>query len=273
MLTRSFPIAEGIHIGGEFPPVLFAGPCVIENERMVMEIAGKVSLIARTVGIPYIFKASYDKANRTSGTSFRGPGIHEGLRILEKVKKELNIPVITDAHSPEEFKMAGEVVDVVQIPAFLCRQTDLIIAAVKTGKVVNVKKGQFLSPDDVPNIIEKITTAGGERIIITERGTSFGYNRLIVDYTGIVKIREFGLPLVFDATHSVQSPGGLGGKSGGESKYAPWLAWAAAAIGIDGLFIETHENPDKALSDGPNMIPLDQLEQVLVRFMKIIRAI
>lgn len=268
-ITKNFEIAGGIHIGGVSPPVLFAGPCVIEGEEMIMRHAQSISEISRKVGIQFIFKASYDKANRTSLKSFRGPGLDEGLRILEKVRREVGVPVITDAHSALEIKAAANVVDVIQIPAFLCRQTDMLTVAAKTGKTVNVKKGQFLAPEDIRHIILKITESGGEKLFITERGTTFGYHRLIIDFTGLVKMRELGYPIVFDATHSVQSPGGLDGVSGGESRYAPYLAWAGAAVGVDGLFIETHEDPSVALSDGANMLKLSDLPEILERFLEI----
>lgn len=269
LVTKKFEIAEGIHIGGESPFVLFAGPCVIESESMVLFHAAKISKIASRLNIPLIFKASYDKANRTSGSSFRGPGLDEGLRILEKVKGELGLPIITDAHTVSEISAAGEVVDVIQIPAFLCRQTDLLEAAAKTGKPVNVKKGQFMAPDDAANMIGKVTACGNSRVMLTERGVTFGYHQIIVDFAGIVKMRETGWPVIFDATHSVQNPGGLSGITGGEGQYAKYLAWAAAAIGIDGLFIEAHENPSQAKSDAANMIPLSDLEPVLARFKAI----
>jgi len=268
---NSFKIAPDVSIGGDFLPVLIAGPCVIESEDMVMHHAEVISDIARRVGMPFVFKASYDKANRSSHKSFRGPGIDKGLQILARVKDDLGIPVLTDGHSVAEIKIACEVVDIIQIPAFLCRQTDILTTAAETGKCVNVKKGQFLAPDDMKNVIEKVKVAGGERITITERGASFGYNRLVVDYTGLVRMRTFGFPIIFDATHSVQMPGGLGDRTGGESEYAAYLAWAAAAVGVDGLFIEAHENPSEALSDGPNMIPLDKLEPILERFLSICR--
>ncbi|MCF7810577.1 3-deoxy-8-phosphooctulonate synthase [bacterium] len=267
--VSSFKIASDVSIGGDFLPVLIAGPCVIESEEMALSHAEMISGIAKRVGMPYIFKASYDKANRSSHNSFRGPGTEKGLQILEKIKNTYEIPVLTDCHSVSEIKAAGEVVDIIQIPAFLCRQTDLLFAAAKTGICVNIKKGQFLAPDDMGNVIEKVKVAGGKRITITERGTSFGYNRLIVDFTGLVRMRKFGCPIIFDATHSVQMPGGLGDRTGGESEYAAYLAWAAAAVGVDGLFIEAHENPAEALSDGPNMIPLNKLEDVLRRFINI----
>jgi 2-dehydro-3-deoxyphosphooctonate aldolase (KDO 8-P synthase) len=262
-------ITPDISIGGDAPTLLIAGPCVIESEKMALRHAEQIAQIADQVGIPFVFKASYDKANRTSGKSFRGPGLDEGLRILSRIKSELGIPIITDAHTVEEMAIAGEVVDIIQIPAFLCRQTDLIHAAARTTALVNVKKGQFMAPDDMRNVVDKLTEAGGQRITLTERGVSFGYNRLLVDFAGIVKMRQFGYPVIFDATHSVQMPGGQGDRSGGERHYAPYLAWAAAAVGIDGLFIETHEDPDSALSDGPNMIPIDELKPVIERFAQI----
>ncbi len=265
---QSFEIAANISVGSGVP-LLIAGPCVIEGEEMALRHAENISQIAGEVGMPFVFKASYDKANRTSVRSYRGPGLDEGLRILSRVKDEVGVAVTTDAHSVPEIEAAGEVVDVIQIPAFLCRQTDLLIAAAGTGRVVNVKKGQFLSPDDVKNIIEKVVSGGGNRIMITERGSSFGYNRLVVDFNGIVHMRDYGWPVIFDATHSVQVPGGLGDRSGGESRYVPYLSWAAAAVGVDGLFVEVHEDPAKALSDGPNMIPLNRLRPVLERFIKI----
>lgn len=268
-ITEKFLLAERIPIGGGSLPVLFAGPCVIENESMVLKHAEKISAVAKSLKMPFVFKASYDKANRTSFDSFRGPGLQEGLRILQRVQQELGIPVLTDAHSVNEIIVAGEVVDVIQIPAFLCRQTDLLIAAARTNKTVNVKKGQFLAPDDTKHIINKIESSGGKKLILTERGTSFGYHQLIVDFTGLVKMRQFGCPVVFDATHSVQHPGGMGNKSGGDRRLAPYLAFAAAAVGIDGLFLETHETPDQALSDGPNMIPLKDLYPILKHFLQI----
>ncbi len=269
MSVAKFSITSDISIGGDAPPLIIAGPCVIESETMALRHAEKIAILADQVGMPFVFKASYDKANRSSGKSFRGPGINEGLRILARIKHELGIPILTDAHTVEEMEIAGEIVDIIQIPAFLCRQTDLLQAAAKTKALVNVKKGQFMAPDDMRNVINKLTEAGGQRITLTERGVSFGYNRLLVDFTGIVKMRQLGYPVIFDATHSVQMPGGQGDRSGGERQYAPHLAWAAAAVGIDGLFIETHEDPDSALSDGPNMIPLNELKAVLERFVQI----
>jgi len=268
-MTHSFPITGNIAVGGENPVVLIAGPCVIEGEDMLLRHAERIARIAETVGMPLVFKASYDKANRTSGKSFRGPGLDKGLRLLEKIKREMGLPLLTDAHNTAEMWAIGEVVDIVQVPAFLCRQTDMLSAAAETGKVVNVKKGQFCAPEDALQIIAKVQQSGGDRIMITERGSSFGYRRLVVDFIGLAKMREYGWPIVFDATHSVQTPSGQGETTGGESRYAPQLAYAAAAVGIDALFVETHENPAIALSDGPNMIPLDDLTAVLERFLEI----
>ncbi len=269
MSLHAFEIVPGVRVGDGAVPLIIAGPCVIEGEDMALRHAECLAEIARRLGVPFVFKASYDKANRTAGKSFRGPGMEEGLRILDRVKREVGVPVLSDVHTEPEIVAAGEVVDVIQIPAFLCRQTDLLEAAARTGKVVNVKKGQWVAPEDVRHILEKVTTAGGGRVMITERGSSFGYHRLVVDYTGLVKMREAGWPVIFDATHSVQSPGGAGETSGGDRTLAPYLAWAAAAVGVDGLFLETHEDPDRALSDGPNMIPLEQVEGVITRFLKI----
>ncbi len=256
-------------MGGGSLPVFFAGPCVIESRELTLQVAREAAAVAARVGLPFVFKASYDKANRTSLKSFRGPGLERGLQILSEVRRETGAPLLTDTHTAEEAAAAGEVVDVIQIPAFLCRQTDLLTAAARTGKVVNVKKGQFLAPEDVRHIFDKLTGAGCRRMMITERGTFFGYHQLVVDYVGLVKLRELGWPVVMDATHSVQSPGGLEDCSGGSSRYAPYLAWAAAAVGVDGLFIETHPDPASALSDGPNMIPLNELEPVLRRFKRL----
>jgi len=266
--SQSFDIVPGVAVGAG-KPLLIAGPCVIEGEDMILRHADTLASMMQRLGAPFVFKSSYDKANRTSGKSFRGLGIVNGLRILQRVKEEFALPILTDVHSVEETAIAAEVADVIQIPAFLCRQTDLLEAAAQTGRVVNVKKGQWVAPEDVGNIIAKVTDAGGGRVMITERGSSFGYHRLVVDYAGLVRMRSFGWPVIFDATHSVQSPGGSGDRSGGDRTLAPYLAWAAAAVGVSGLFVETHENPDSALSDGPNMIPLHQLESVLRRFLDI----
>lgn len=246
-------------------PVFFliAGPCVIEDYETSITIARHLKAVTEDLGIPYIFKASYDKANRTAITSFRGPGFDKGLDILSRIKTELNVPVISDIHLPGQAEKAAEVLDIIQIPAFLCRQTDLIVAACATGKPVNIKKGQFLSPFDCKNIIGKAHAAGNRDIAITERGTSFGYNNLVVDFRGIQILTEMDMPVIFDATHSVQLPGGQGGSSAGERQFVPTLSKAAIAAGATGIFMETHPDPDKALCDGPNSMPLDQMESLL----------
>lgn len=243
--------------------LIIAGPCVIEGEDITLHTAKEMKRICDSLGLPFIFKSSYDKANRTSLKSYRGPGIDKGLRILSDIKSKLNIPVISDVHNLDEVRPASEVLDVLQIPAFLCRQTDLIIAASKTGKPVNVKKGQFLAPWDVKNIIEKFTSTGNHNLMITERGTSFGYNNLVVDFRAFPIMRSLGYPVIFDVTHSLQLPGGQGSCSGGQREFAEPLARAAVAVGVDGLFMEVHPEPDKALCDGPNMIKLSDLEKML----------
>jgi len=253
-------------------PFLIAGPCVIESEQLVLETAGRIAEITKALGIPYVFKSSFDKANRTSIKSFRGPGIEKGLAVLKKVKDQLGIPVLTDVHTEEQATEAGEVVDILQIPAFLCRQTDLLVAAAKTSKVVNVKKGQFLSPQEMGHAVKKVEECGNRRIILTERGSSFGYNNLVVDMRSFPILRSFGYPVVFDATHSVQLPGGGGTQSSGQREFVEPLACAAAGAGVDGFFMEVHPNPDDALSDGPNMVPLHQLKTLLERVMRICDA-
>lgn len=252
-----------VKIGANRPLVLIAGPCVIENELETLRAAERLTTICNAVDMPLIFKASYDKANRTSVTSFRGVGMKEGLKILSKVKESLEIPVLSDVHSIEQVLPVSEVLDVIQIPAFLCRQTDLVVAVAKTGKVVNVKKGQFMAPWDMENAVGKAISSGNERIILTERGVTFGYNNLVVDMRSFPIMRESGFPVVFDATHSVQLPGGQGGSSGGQREFVEYLGRAAVATGIDGIFMEVHENPDKALCDGPNSIKLDDLSDLL----------
>ena len=243
---------------------IIAGPCVLENEDTPRRIAERMKTACAELGLPYIFKASFDKANRTSGKSFRGPGIDEGLKQLEAIKKEFELPVLTDVHTAEQCTLAGEVIDVLQIPAFLCRQTDLLEAAAKTGRIVNVKKGQFLAPWDMAQVVDKMKTFGAEgKTILTERGASFGYNNLVSDMRSIPIMARTGCPIVFDATHSVQLPGGGGDKSSGQREFAPVLARAAVAAGADGVFAETHPDPDKALSDGPNMIPLVAMPALL----------
>lgn len=268
MKTKTVKIKD-ILIGGDGKLVLIAGPCVIEDEDTVLETARRLKEITARLQVPLIFKSSYDKANRSSLKGFRGPGLKKGLKILETVKERYTLPVLSDVHSVEEIEPASEVLDVLQIPAFLSRQTDLIIKASKTGKPVNIKKGQFLAPWDVKNIIEKFTSTGNEKLMLTERGTSFGYNNLVVDFRGIVIMRSFGYPVVFDVTHSVQLPGGLGSSSGGERPFAPYLARAAVAVGVDALFMEVHPTPDKALCDGPNMMPLSEVEELLKILLKI----
>ena len=252
---------------------LIAGPCVIENERLCLEVAARMRQICRKLGVFYIFKASFDKANRTSCRSFRGPGLAAGQAILAKVRTELGVPVLTDVHTAEQCSAAAQVVDILQIPAFLCRQTDLIQAAVQTGKVVNLKKGQFLSPQEMGQVVEKAVSAGGRRILLTERGTTFGYHNLVADMRSIPILKTFGFPVFFDATHSVQLPGGAGDRSGGQREFAPILAGCAVAAGADGLFIETHPDPDRALSDGPNMIPLGRMRLFLAKCLRIQTAL
>ncbi len=256
-------------IGGAHKHVLIAGPCVIESEGLALETAHRIAEITRALGMPYIFKSSYDKANRTSITSFRGPGVTGGLQVLQKIRDEVKVPVLTDVHLPEEATAAAAVVDVLQIPAFLCRQTDLLLAAAKTGKVVNVKKGQFLSPWEMSNVVKKLEESGTARILLTERGSSFGYNNLVVDMRSLPVMRRFGYPVIFDATHSVQLPGGGGTQSSGQREFVPTLASAAAAAGCDGFFMEVHPDPDRALSDGPNMVPLAQLKPLLERLLRL----
>jgi 2-dehydro-3-deoxyphosphooctonate aldolase (KDO 8-P synthase) len=252
---------------------LIAGPCVIESESQVMDVASKMKDITNRLGIPFIFKVSFDKANRTSVTSYRGPGIHEGLRILKRVKDELAVPVVTDIHEPYQAGMAAEVVDMLQIPAFLCRQTDLLVAAAETGLPVNIKKAQFLSAKDMKNVITKVEESGNENILLCERGNTFGYNNLVVDMTNIIEMKEYGYPVVFDATHSVQKPGGNLTSTGGNREYVEPLAKAALAVGADVLFMEVHEDPDNAKSDGPNMVKLDEIEVMLMKLIKTYKAV
>lgn len=254
---------NNISIGGKNPIVLIAGPCVIENADRTLAIGRAVKDIASRLGIPYIFKASYDKANRSSFNSFRGPGLVDGLAILSRIKQELNVPVLSDIHDVSQAEPAAAVLDVLQIPAFLSRQTDLVYKTAATGKTVNVKKGQFLAPNDMKNVIQKILEAGNEKILLTERGASFGYNNLVVDMRALPIMRSFGYPVVFDATHSVQLPGGAGTSSSGQREYVEFLARAAVGAGVDALFMEVHDNPAEALSDGPNMLYIEQLEPLL----------
>ncbi len=253
--------------------MLIAGPCVIESEENVMQIAETLKGIAERLDLDFYFKASFDKANRTSITSYRGPGIEDGLAILKKVKDTYGLKICTDIHEPWQAKQAAEVCDILQIPAFLCRQTDLLVAAAETGKLINVKKAQFLAPWDMANVVNKLKEAGNNNIMLCERGTSFGYNTLVVDMTGIVEMKKFGYPVVMDATHSVQKPGGKGSSTGGNRENVEPLAKAAIAAGADALFFEVHPDPDNAKSDGPNMVKLDEFEELLKRVIKVYDAV
>ena len=257
----------GFEVGLDRPFFLIAGPCVVESEQLQLDAAGRLKEITRRLGINFIFKSSFDKANRTSGTSFRGLGMEEGLRILGEVKKQIGVPVLTDVHEYTPFEEVAEVVDVLQTPAFLCRQTDFIQKVARQGKPVNIKKGQFLSPWDMQNVVEKARAVGNDQILVCERGASFGYNNLVSDMRSLAVIRDTGCPVVFDATHSVQLPGGEGNKSGGQREFVPVLARAAVAVGVAGVFMETHPDPDKALSDGPNAWPLGKMEALLETLM------
>lgn len=253
--------------------MFIAGPCVIESEEIVMSIAKEIKGIAHRLNLDYYFKASFDKANRTSISSYRGPGLEEGLRILKKVKDTYGLKIATDIHESYQVEIVAQVVDIIQIPAFLCRQTDLLVAAAKTGKLINIKKAQFLAPWDMGNVVEKIENSGNHNIMLCERGTTFGYNTLVVDMTGILEMKKFGYPVVFDATHSVQKPGGKGNATGGNREYVEYLAKAAFAVGADALFMEVHPDPDNALSDGTNMVKLDELEEMLKRLIKVYDAV
>jgi 2-dehydro-3-deoxyphosphooctonate aldolase (KDO 8-P synthase) len=269
MTSNSEILVGSLRLGARNPLFLIAGPCVIESETHAHKMAESVAKITADAGVSYIFKASYDKANRSSVNSFRGPGLTEGLRILAKVKAELKLPILTDIHEPSHAAPAAEVADVLQIPAFLARQTDLLVAAGKTGRVINIKKPQFVSPADMKNAVEKVASTGNTKIILTERGSSFGYQNLVVDFRGIPQMKKFGYPVVFDATHSVQLPGGQGHASGGQPEFIEPLARAAVAAGVDGLFLETHDNPAAALSDGTNALPLTQLPALLSRMKEL----
>jgi len=263
-MTKEIKIGS-VKVGGRNPLALIAGPCVIEGKELCHQIGRDIKAICGELNIPYIFKASFDKANRLSVSSPRGPGLDKGLEILAEIRSNLDVPVLTDIHEVWQAAKVAEVVDILQIPAFLCRQTDLVLAAAKTGKPVNIKKGQFLSPHDMRNIVEKVTSTGNEQVLLTERGVSFGYGNLVVDMRSLAIMREIGFPVVFDATHSVQRPGGLGTASGGDREYVPHLVRAACAVGIDALFLEVHPNPEIALSDAANMLPLDSLKSVLTQ--------
>ena len=268
MASKSVKVG-GFEIGAGKSLALIAGPCVIEGREAALRHASLIREVTDRVGIPYIYKSSYDKANRSSLESYRGPGIKRGLEILAEVKEKIGVPLLTDVHEKEQVSLVQEVVDVIQIPAFLCRQTDFVIAVAQSGRVINVKKGQFLAPWDMRNVIEKIVSTGNEQVMVTERGFSFGYNHLISDMRSLVVMRELGYPVVFDATHSLQLPGGLGKSSGGERQFIGALARAAVAVGIDAIFMEVHENPDRALIDGPNSLSLSDLEVLLLLLKKL----
>jgi len=272
MKTRNVTI-DHIRVGRNAPLVLIAGPCVIENYEATFETALFLKQLTDRLDIPFIFKASYDKANRSSLRSFRGPGLTEGIRILSDIKNELNVPVLSDVHEIHEISVAARVLDVIQVPAFLCRQTDFIIEAAKTGKPLNIKKGQFLAPWDIVNVAEKALSTGNDQLMITERGAMFGYNNLVVDFRGVKIIQDMGLPVIFDATHSVQLPGGQGSCSGGQREFVPTLAQAAVGAGVNGVFMEVHKNPAAALCDGPNSLELDNLETLAVRLIRLHTAL
>jgi 2-dehydro-3-deoxyphosphooctonate aldolase (KDO 8-P synthase) len=267
-MTQEIKVGK-IRIGGKNPLVLIAGPCVIESRASTLDMAKKLKSVTEAVGMPFIFKSSYDKANRMSLESFRGPGIKKGLEILAEVKRKLKLPVLSDVHSREEIAEAAGVLDIIQIPAFLCRQTDLVLAAARTGKTVNIKKGQFLAPWDIQPIIKKVESTGNRSVIITERGFSFGYNNLVTDFRSLGIMRGFGYPVIYDASHSIQLPGGKGGSSGGQREFIPGLSRAAVAYGCDGLFLEVHVSPDSAPCDGPNMFELKNLEDLLLALKRI----
>jgi len=270
MLARPNPVVTvgKTQFGNSLPLALIAGPCALESRAHAFDIAATLKEIAARLGIGFVYKTSFDKANRTSAHSARGLGLDKALAIFAELREQLGVPVLTDVHEPDQCEPVAEVVDILQIPAFLCRQTDLLVAAAKTGRVVNVKKGQFLAPWDMANVVEKVTGAGNGNVLLTERGVSFGYNTLISDMRALPVLAKIGAPVIFDATHSVQQPGGQGTSSGGERDFVPVLARAAVAVGIAGLFIETHQDPDKAPSDGPNMIPLKDMEPLLERLMR-----
>ncbi|MDB6016060.1 MAG: kdsA [Pedosphaera sp.] len=252
---------------------LIGGPCAIESEKLCLQVAGSLKKACQKLGVTYVFKASYDKANRTSNQSFRGLGLEAGMKILARVREEIGVPILTDVHTEAQVAAAAQVADILQIPAFLCRQTDLIVAAARTGKIVNVKKGQFLSPQEMSQVVKKAESAGGKKIMLTERGTTFGYNNLVADMRSIPIMRRFGYPVIFDATHSVQLPGGGGDKSSGQREFAPVLARCAVVAGATGVFIETHPQPERALSDGPNMIPLAEMPRLLGSLVRVHAAV
>lgn len=267
-MIKTIKVGE-VSFGGNKPFVLIAGPCVIESKQATLKIAEEIKKVTEKLKVPFVFKASYDKANRTSINSYRGPGMSEGLAILQQIKSKFDVPVISDVHNITEVDEAAKVLDILQIPAFLCRQTDLLVCAGKTGKVVNIKKGQFVAPENMQQAVNKVESAGNKRILLTERGSSFGYNTLVTDFRALAIMRESGYPVIMDASHSVQQPGGLGHASGGRSEFIPLMARCGVAAGCDGVFMEVHMDPQKALSDGPNMLPLNKLEQLLNQLIAI----
>ncbi|MDD9148741.1 3-deoxy-8-phosphooctulonate synthase [Sporolactobacillus sp. CQH2019] len=266
---KTLRLNESIRFGKNDPFVLIAGPCVIESEDLVLKTADTIREVTDRLGIPFVFKSSYDKANRSSIYSKRGPGLEKGLEILNKVKEKIGVPLTSDIHEADQAAPAADVLDILQIPAFLCRQTDLLVAAARTGKIINIKKGQFLAPWDMKNVITKLEEAGNTNILLTERGASFGYNNLVVDMRSLPTMRSYGYPVVFDATHSVQIPGGNGISTGGKREFVPYLSRAAVAAGVDAVFMEVHPDPDRAWSDGPNMVPLESLEELLKPLLEI----
>jgi 2-dehydro-3-deoxyphosphooctonate aldolase (KDO 8-P synthase) len=271
--VRALEVAPGVSVGPGAPLLVIGGPCVVEDDAFMVRIAGAIRQICERHGAGFVFKSSFDKANRSSAASERGPGLEQGLRTLARVKEEIGVPVTTDVHESHQAGAAAEVADVLQIPALLCRQTDLLVAAAGTGRVVNVKKGQFISPPEMANVVEKLERGGAGGVMLTERGTSFGYGNLVVDFRSLPQLRALGWPVVFDATHSVQLPGALGGSSGGRREYVAPLARAAAAVGVDALFVEVHDDPDSAPSDGPNMITPDALDELLAQVMALRSAL
>jgi len=266
-------ISRGVRLGGGGPLFLIAGPCVIESRDHAFAMARQAKTVAAKLGLPFVFKASFDKANRSSGESFRGPGMKKGLAILDEIKRELDVPVLSDVHEPAQVDAAAEVLDIIQIPAFLCRQTDLLLAAARTGKAVNIKKGQFVSPREMGNAVDKVRSQGNERILLTERGTTFGYNNLVVDFRSIPIMQSFGVPVAIDASHGVQKPGGEGASSGGEREFIPIIARAGVAAGADGVFLEIHDRPDKAKSDRHNSFPINELEGLCRMLVRIREAL
>jgi 2-dehydro-3-deoxyphosphooctonate aldolase (KDO 8-P synthase) len=271
MAMKSFPISNSIQVHDAAPFFFIGGPCVIESFEHIDFLCSEISRICREVGVDFIFKASFDKANRSSISSFRGPGTREGLALFAELKKKHSIPILTDVHEPDQAEEVGSVVDILQIPAFLCRQTDLLLAAGRTGRVVNIKKGQFMAPWDMKNVIAKVQSTGNEKILLTERGFSFGYNNLVVDMRSLEIMRQMECGVVFDATHSVQLPGGEGNRSGGQREFIAPLARAAVSVGVHGLFMEVHDRPEQALSDGPNACPLDRLQPLLIKLVRLDR--